>query len=60
MPKKKTSVNLEEDLWQKWVIYVVQRYGTSHKVSEALGEAIDEYMKNHPLEKADAARAKLS
>ena len=50
MAKKKTSVNLEESLWQKWVIYVVQKYGTSHKVSEAIGEAISEYMINHPLE----------
>jgi len=49
MVKKKTSVNLEAELWRVWVIYVVQKWGTSHKVSEAIGEAIGEYMENHPL-----------
>ncbi len=49
MPKKKTSLNIDDALWQKWLVYVIQKYGTSRKVSEATTEALEEYMKNHPV-----------
>ena len=50
MPKKKTSINIDADLWKKWTIYVIQRYGSSRKVSDALAEAISDTMTRHPIE----------
>jgi hypothetical protein len=49
MTKKKTSINIDDELWQQWLIYVLKKYGSSHKVSECLAEAIQEYMNNHPI-----------
>ena len=54
MGMKKTSINIDEELWSDWTVYVVRRYGSSRKVSKALGEAITEFMINHPLESSSA------
>ena len=54
MRKKKTSINIDEELWNNWIVYVVRRYGSSRKVSEALGDAITEFMINHPLKAGSA------
>jgi hypothetical protein len=53
MPKKKTSVNMEEDTWKQWLLFVVQKYGSSRRVSEETGRAIKEYMKKHGDERID-------
>ncbi|MDW8022122.1 MAG: hypothetical protein RMJ15_00025 [Nitrososphaerota archaeon] len=45
--KKKTSINIDEKLWSEWLVFVVRKYGTSRKVSEALADAIKEYMQKH-------------
>jgi len=42
--KKKTSINIDEKLWSEWLIFVIKKYGTGRKVSEALEDAIREYM----------------
>ncbi len=44
MGKKKTSINIDEKLWHEWLVFVVKKYGTSRKVSEALADAIKQYM----------------
>ena len=51
MTKKKTSLNIDEQLWTKWVIYVVTKTGTTRKVSEETQKALEEYMSNHPIDK---------
>lgn len=48
MPKRKTSINIDEDVWKKWLLFVIQKYGTSRKTSETTVLALEEYMKNHP------------
>jgi hypothetical protein len=49
MPKKKTSINLDEEFWKKWTLYVHIKTGSSYRTSEVTQEALEEYMKNHPL-----------
>jgi len=47
MGKKKTSINIDEDIWQQWLIFVVQKHGTSRRVSEETALALQEYMNKH-------------
>jgi hypothetical protein len=49
MTKKKTSLNIDDKTWQDWLVYVIQKTGTSRKVSEYTVEALKEYMINHPV-----------
>jgi len=44
MGKKKTSIYVNEDLWLEWSIFVIKQYGSSRKMSEALEDAMKEYM----------------
>jgi len=48
MPIRKTSINIDEDLWMEFGIYVLKKKKTTRKMGEALAEAIREYMKNNP------------
>ena len=47
MTKRKTSINIDDKVWQDWLVFVVRKYGTSRKVSEATEEALREYIKNN-------------
>lgn len=49
MTKRKTSLNIDDKVWQEWIIYVVKKAGTSRKVSDYTVEALTEYMKNNPV-----------
>lgn len=50
MTKRKTSLNIDDKVWQEWLVYIVKKTGSSRKVSEHTVEALKEYMKNHPIE----------
>jgi len=45
--KKKTSIAVDPKIWQEWVKFVVDRTGSSRRVSEELEKAIKEYMRRH-------------
>ena len=45
--KKKTSIVVNPKIWQEWVKFVIDKTGSSRKVSEELENAIREYMKKH-------------
>ena len=47
MPKKKTSLNIEEGTWKEWVIWVTTKYGSGRMVSEETERALKEYMERH-------------
>jgi hypothetical protein len=49
MPKKKTSLNIDDDFWLAWTEYVLKKTRSTYKVSEETRKAIEEYMTNHPL-----------
>lgn len=51
MPKKKTSLNIDDQTWKDWLNYVVQKTGSMRKVSDETVTALKEYMKNNPLDK---------
>ena len=43
--KAKTSINIDKEVWVKWIKFVVNKTGSARKVSEELEKAILEYMK---------------
>lgn len=47
MAKRKTSINIEEEVWKRWILFVVNKYGSSRKVSEATAEALQFYIKQN-------------
>ena len=51
MTKKKTSLNIDEQFWTKWVIYVVTKTGTTRKVSAETQKALEEYMRKQEEKK---------
>ena len=49
MVKKKTSIVIDEELWQEWMIFVIRKYGSSRKASQALEDAMKSYMTNKSI-----------
>ena len=49
MTKKKTSLAIEPEVWTKWLTFVIQKTGSSRKISDETVNALEYYMKNHPL-----------
>lgn len=47
MTKRKTSININGQVWEDFLVFVVRKTGSSRKVSKILAEALKEYMKNH-------------
>jgi hypothetical protein len=47
MPKKKTSLNIDSDVWKRWLTFVIQKTGSSRKISSETVRAIEEYMRTH-------------
>lgn len=47
MPKRKTSINVDDKLWKEWMIFVLNETGSSRKTSEVLEKAMKEYMEKH-------------
>lgn len=45
--KQKTSFIVDQELWKKWILFVVNRKGSARKLSQELEEALKEYMRNH-------------
>lgn len=46
MGKKKTSIYIDEELWNEWMHFVIDdsNYGSSRKASEALEDAMRCYL----------------
>ena len=42
--KHKTTVMIEDSVWQNWVLFVVQRTGSARKLSEEMERALSDYM----------------
>jgi hypothetical protein len=51
MPKQKTSIAIEKDLWTKWIQFVVARTGSARKLSDEIEKALRYYMANAPKPK---------
>jgi len=44
MPKQKTSIVIEKDLWTEWIQFVVARTGSARRLSEEIEQALRYYM----------------
>lgn len=44
MKKKKTSINVDPDLWNQWLHFVLDETGSVKKVSEEFEKALKSYM----------------
>jgi len=47
LKKRKVTMSIDEELWRKWVTYVVNSTGSLRAVSEYTEKAIREYMEKH-------------
>jgi len=45
--KHKTSINIDKQTWTDWNHFVLDKMGSTRKVSEELEKAPKEYMKRH-------------
>jgi len=45
--KQKTSFIVDQELWKKWILFVVDKCGSARKLSRELEVAMKEYMRNH-------------
>ena len=43
--KKRTSIYIDEDLWNQWMHYVLDNYGSSRKASQALEDVMRKTLK---------------
>ena len=51
MPKRKTSIIVDCDVWKEWTHFVIDKTGSARKLSEETMKAIKEYMEKHRGEK---------
>ncbi len=47
MPKHKTTMQIDEKIWKKFLALVIKKHGTTKKQSKELETAISEYLKRH-------------
>ena len=50
--KHKTSINIEKQTWNEWNHFVLDKTGSTRKVSEELEKALKEYMEKHHTRKS--------
>jgi len=50
MPKHKTTMQIDDKLWKKFLGQVIRKHGTTKKQSEELEIAISEYLEHHKEE----------
>lgn len=43
--KKKTSVNIDPELWNRWLHFVLDKTGSIRKTGEEMEKALEHYMK---------------
>jgi len=52
MGKTKTTLNLDEKLWNDFQIYAINVTGSARNASAKVEDALREYMINHPVKEA--------
>jgi len=51
MPKHRTTMQVDEKLWKKFLALLIKKYGTTKKASLELEIVISEYLERHREEK---------
>jgi len=44
MAKRKTSISIDKELWKEWTKFVIDKTGSSRKLSEEIEKALEKYM----------------
>jgi hypothetical protein len=47
MVKKKTSINIDDQVWKDWMKFVIDKTGSVRRLSEEMENALREYMERH-------------
>jgi len=47
MSKRKTSINVDDQLWREWSKFVIDQTGSLRKTGKELESAMREYMERH-------------
>jgi hypothetical protein len=50
--KHKTSINIDKQTWNQWNHFVLDKTGSTRKVSEELEKALKEYMEKYHTRKS--------
>jgi hypothetical protein len=45
--KKKTSINIDNQVWKEWMKFVIDKTGSVRKLSEEMEKALHEYMEKY-------------
>jgi len=45
--KRKVTITISEDVWKKWIIFIVKKTGSLKASSRYIEKAILEYMERH-------------
>ena len=48
--KQKTSINIDPEIWNKWLHFVLDKTGSTRKVSDEFEKALKFYMENKKVE----------
>lgn len=47
LPKRKTTILIDEEIWKQLLSYTVQKHGTAKKTSEEIEKAIQAYLEQN-------------
>ena len=47
MPKRRTTIIVDDQLWKRFLTYVVKKHGVAKKASIEVQAAISEYLDRH-------------
>jgi hypothetical protein len=50
MTKRRTTVLVDDDLWKRFLTYVVKKHGSAKKASIEIENAVKEYLNRHEKE----------
>ncbi|MEM4717603.1 MAG: hypothetical protein QXE81_02450 [Desulfurococcaceae archaeon] len=51
--KKKTTISIDESLWREWLNFVIQKTGSTRKISNEIENALREYMGKYKNTRGD-------
>ncbi|MGA2308219.1 MAG: hypothetical protein ABSG57_01560 [Candidatus Bathyarchaeia archaeon] len=47
MPKRRTTILVDDELWKRFLTYVVRKHGAAKKASIEVEAAVQEYLDRH-------------
>ncbi|MFH1327234.1 MAG: hypothetical protein ABIH76_00030 [Candidatus Bathyarchaeota archaeon] len=46
MPKRKTTILIDDKIWKRLLSFTIQKHGTAKKTSEEIEKAVEEHLAN--------------